>query len=157
MGQDDRNRIQIKVHKRLPQGTILIWETRALTAEQKSQYALRVRRITDQQWLVPGTALPDLDKMKNVMSNQHQTIMILHDEFLREDTPFIAKFTFGKVAAREASVKVAGRGSQAPYVKPIRTQSGIYAMPVVIVDDYRGGMPLPDQPLTKKEEDAEDK
>jgi hypothetical protein len=71
--------------------------------------------------------------------------MIMHKMGLEEDTPFIAKFTFGTgLDVKEASVRVHGANSHMPFIKPIRTRSGVYALPIVIVDDLRGGLPLPE-------------
>lgn len=171
--QNDPNRINVRIYKRLPTGTIVIWNTDVLTQEQKDNVLVGVRRITDNKWLVPICSTPDVARMGNVMDGNTDTIMIVHDERINEDTPFIIRLTFGKVEQREATLRVSGK-SGAPYIKPIRTASGVYAMPiewpnlplvrardgtmalpVIIIDDYRSGTPLPPQPLEKPKKTEE--
>ena len=145
-------RINIRVYKRLPVGTILIWNTQGLTDDQRRDFQVYVHKLTDNTWTQPVLGKPDVAKMGSVLDSNTDTTMIMHDDAIGEDTPFIVKITFGKMEVREASVKVAGRNSHIPFLKPIRTRSGTYALPVVIVDDLRGGTPFPDQPLVKDEE-----
>jgi len=163
------DRINIRVYKRLPIGTILIWNTQSLNDEQRLNFRVQVRRMTDSHWIVPPMEAPDVTKMNSVLDGQTDTVMIKHEGSIGEETPFIAKITYGKIDLREASIKVAGRSSNTPYVKPVRTASGVYALPVdlanlplvktehgvmalpvVIVGDYRGGTPLPPQSLIKE-------
>jgi hypothetical protein len=127
------NRINIRVYKRLPGGTILIWNTDLLNQEQREHSQVRIKRMTDQSWVVPRTA-SSRDLGVVMTDTDTDSVAIMHNEDLSEDTPFIAKIMFGRMEIREAAVKVAGRNSHMPFIKPIRTDGGVYAMPVHLIN-----------------------
>jgi len=130
---DSDNRINIRVYKRLTAGTILIWNVNLLSPEQRQNIQVRIKKLTDSQWLAPQVC-PSTDLGITMADGFTDAVVILHDEDLTEDTPFIAKILFGTNDIREAAVKIAGRNSHMPFIKPIRSDNGTYALPVHLVN-----------------------
>ena len=129
---EDKDRVNIRIAKRLPVGTILHWSTELLSPEQQAKFEVRIKFMTSAQWVTPH--ITTADNMGFVKGINSDAIMILHDEELTQDTPFMAKLVFGVTEFREASVKIAGRISHMPFLKPIRTADGTYALPTCIVN-----------------------
>lgn len=152
--------IKVRVCARNTTETILIWNTQNLTDEQKANTKVAIRSLTDNKWIYPEVFKPDISKLASADTHT-DAIAIRHTDLIHQDTPFQVKLTFGIDSFREVGVKVAGKNTMLPYIKPIRTASGIYALPVelsnltlvdimyqgqrisaipvVIVGDYSGG------------------
>jgi len=130
MYSNDGDKVNIRVVSRTKEQTILIWNTQPLTAEQRVNYKVTCRLMTSDTWLTFPSVSPAPALVGKFMDGNTDAVAITHNAVLQEDTPFLARITFGLTDLKETSIKVAGKNSAMPYVKPIRTSTGVYAMPI---------------------------
>lgn len=132
------NKVNIRVYKRGYKGTILIWNIDPLTEVQRDVVRVYVRPTDGTEWTEPETAMPDVARMGKIMDGQTDTITIVHDESLTDETPFTARLIFGSGQdIREATLDIEPKNQHKPYVKTERYPLGngqfIYADPAYII------------------------
>lgn len=119
------SKVNIRVYKRGFKSTILIWNTEPLTPVERQNAKVWVR-IEDEDWWVPQTSMPDLQRMGRVKDENTDTIAIMHDEQLNADTEFMVRLSFADSmlgndrGVKEAFLKVEPSNQHKMFTKPER-------------------------------------
>ena len=115
-------KVNIRVYKRGFKSTILIWNTEPLTPVERQNAKIWVK-TGEEDWWVPQTDMPDVQRMGRVKDENTDTIAIMHDEKLNSENEFMVKISFVDAAlggAKEAFLKVEPSNQHKMFTKPER-------------------------------------
>jgi len=153
------DQVRIKVYSRTREGTIVFWNTDVLSKEQKENMSILIKQMGETNWVPARTAQPNTALMRPMDYNVISTVMILHDKSIDEHTPFDLQMSFGKTEVRNASITIEDKAAHTSYVRPKKTTSGEYAMPItssdmITLEDGTRGIPVIIVGDLRKKEDA---
>lgn len=100
----------------------MIWNVHPLTDEQRNNVQFFVRKQGDKDWIMPQTAMPDVQRMGRVKDEYTDTISIIHDDDIKAETAFLIRIVFGngETDFKEATLNVEPSNTHKVFTKPER-------------------------------------
>jgi hypothetical protein len=129
--------VKVRVFLRSRIGTTIVWNTDALSQDEREHYEVQIQKKGTSSWVKVDTQQPPPHSIQKItMDGKTMATMIPNlQNSLDERDEFLVKLCLGKTTVRETILEV--EEQHMPFVKPKRIESDngdvVYAQPSYIV------------------------